>query len=679
MSPVAERWAGYAVRAAIVAGFAWYLYSVKYAPVRNQPFGDVDLEATARAINAGHPYQLLYTSIDGNPPVLKKMADVSIDHGIGIAMAVVADVANSVTGRAVEVTPPLGREILLWLFAITAAAIAVGPVPLPVAVAGVLSMRALFQWGPLVLGPAQHWGVAYAAVVTAVFIGTVLKRWTPTRTAALVLLAALAALTQLLRQEAGSVATAVGVALILSAAVVFVTASRMTADDTGVNLRRVARRALAGGLLLIAANSAVQPIERWGVSRAWGTPMSETPIAQHGAGLPLYLSLGYVSNPFNIGWRDPIGMMHAGLIAPGVTYDDPRFHQTLFDEYVRIVESRPWLLVRNIVAKAARIHAVATRRAEKAIDVAVWQTPPLAMFYRAVPFVLIGSLVLVVLFGGPEDAVVWCSALALAAGASAGALIVFPDYLGGVQGVTVAITLVLPAAVAGSIARAWPDRAPARTEAARGVLKGYAVMVGCGIAAAALFIGVQAWRYRSFREETLRADPVAAVKAQQFRYAHVFNDLSAARQGRLVAQLLASKDPSIARFVTESNGDLALFRPELIVRTGAQLHVFVWMGTPFHPPVPPLYQGSTHSLVFVCGECPAGATVNEHPWGDSAWTMVNDPEWQGRYRMFTLPLPAQLRTARFFYVAAEKVVALNGAIQSTGLVPELIAGARVNF
>lgn len=673
---MAERWAGYAVRAALAAAFVWYLYSVKYAPVRNQPFGDVDLAAAARAVNAGHPFELLYEAGDGNPPVLKKMSEVPIDNGIGIAMAVVADVERSV-GRTAVVAPPLGRTILLWLFGVSAAAIVLPPVPLLVAAAGVLSLRALFEWGPVVLGPAQHWGVAFAAVLASVYIGTALKRWTPARAAALVLLAAIAALTQLLRQEAASVATAVGLALVLSAALAWVIARRAGVDRDVSNLPRLAWRALGAGVLLIALNSAVQPLERWTVARASGTPFADTPAPAHGAGGPLYMSLGYVSNPFNIGWRDPIGQTHAVLIAPDVTSDEQQ--QTLFDEYVRIVESRPWLLVRNIAAKAARIHAVATRRAEKALDVAVWQTPPLVRFYRAAPLVLLVSLLLVVFFGGPEDAIVWFAALAVAAGASAGALMIFPDYLGGVQGGSVAITLVVSAAVAGSIAESWATRNAGRTRAARRLLWAYALVAGCAVAAAAVFIGVQAWRYRLVREETAQADPVAAIKTQQFRYAHVFNDLSPARQGRLLAVLHASNDPTIARFVTEPHGDVALFRPELIVRTGAQLHLFAWMGATFHPPVPSFYQGSTNSLVLVCAGCPTGATVNEHPWGDSAWTMVNDLEWQGRYRMFTFPLNPVLRTARSFYVVGEKVVALNSAIQSTGLVPELIAGAHVAF
>jgi len=34
----------------------------------------------------------------------------------------------------------------------------------------------------------------------------------------------------------------------------------------------------------------------------------------HGTGLPLYLSLGFVDNPYNIGWEDTVGYTHLKVL-----------------------------------------------------------------------------------------------------------------------------------------------------------------------------------------------------------------------------------------------------------------------------------------------------------------------------------------------------------------------------
>jgi hypothetical protein len=59
--------------------------------------------------------------------------------------------------------------------------------------------------------------------------------------------------------------------------------------------------------------------------------------------------------------------------------------------------------------------------------------------------------------------------------------------------------------------------------------------------------------------------------------------------------------------------------------------------------------------------------------------ILSDLEWRDRYRMFSVPLNAKLKAARFFHVAAEKVLALDSSVQSTGLRPGLIAGGRVSY
>jgi hypothetical protein len=58
--------------------------------------------------------------------------------------------------------------------------------------------------------------------------------------------------------------------------------------------------------------------------------------------------------------------------------------------------------------------------------------------------------------------------------------------------------------------------------------------------------------------------------------------------------------------------------------------------------------------------------------------MINDLEWQGRYRMFSVPLSPAMKTAVSFRVAAERTRALDTRLL-TWMVPELISTARFSF
>lgn len=662
---------GYAIRAALLVAFAGYLYVVCYVPARHQPFDEPLTIATVRAFNAGLPFHLSLDAGNGSAPSVLKMTEYYGDYGLHILLSLVGLAARRVA-PSFQLDASMARTVLLGFFVFAAAAILAPPVPLPAAVTGVVSLIVLFAWGPLGLFDARYWGVAFVAVVGMVYVATTLEPWTRSRFLVLVILAAFAAYDRLLRQEAGPATNIIGLALVGAALLVGLVSLRR-----GLDARAIAVRALAGGLLLITINALVLPWERWSFSRAWGTPYADTRVALHGSGWPLYLSLGYVSNPFNIGWRDPIGEIHARLIHPEIVMNaDPLFQQTLLEEYERIVFDRPWLLVRNIIAKAARVHQLVGHRSGANTDSLITNPLPLAVLYWTAPWIALGALMLAARRGTAESVVLWFCCAATALGASVGAVLVFPDYIGGVQGAIVALALILPAAVVGSLTR---ESAGHENSIAGPLLRAFVAAVATVLVLGAAFIGVQWWRYRTVQADAEAGDPLQALETQGFRYAHVFNDLPIAKQGRLLAKLQASTDPAVTRVVDERAGDMTLFAPQLLVRTPTQIHVFVWMGRGFVPPTPRLFQGSTHASLLICGGCPPTATVNDVVRLSTArWTMINDLEWQGRYRMFSVQNSPMLDAVGFFRVTAERVQALDTSLP-LWIVPKLIATARLAF
>jgi hypothetical protein len=660
------------IRVLAVSALVWRL-AIAYLPTRHQPFGDDTTEAAVRALNAGHPFYLLYEDPGSSRPNLRRMDEGVTDQGVAILMTGLTIVRQAVTGNRLPVTSSLGRDVLMVLLVAAAVAIVAPGVPLLVGLAGILAFYILVTSGPIGRSSLQHWGPAFASLIVAVYLGTVLRAWTILRIASLLLLAGLAAITQILRQDAAVVGHVTGVALLLGGVVGLSAYARDPAVAGNAGWPRVLVRAVAGGVLLIVATASVRPLERWFIGRAMGIPFAETAPVEHGSGWPLYLSLGYVSNPFNIAWRDPIGNIHAGLIANGPVVGNAAVQHILLHEYASIVVTRPWLMVDNIIAKATRIHGLATRRAEPLPDVAVWQQPIHVYLYRALPWLLL--LLIGVVWWRPtlEAVFVLVASVALAAAASAGALVVFPDYIGGLQGAIVVSAVILPAAIGSTLLESKPA-----VPIARRILIWLAVLAIGTMIVASVFTAVQRLRYLALQNVVSAADPFETIEKHQFRYAHVFNDLPVARQGRLVARLAASADGRVARIIDLQRGDLDLFRPLVIVRSATQLHLIAWMGNTFRPPTVPFYQGRTDSLVFICGDCRPESTVNDFPF-DSGWTFVSDLEWRGRYRMFSVPLNTKLAASHFFHVDAERVVALDPSIQSTGLRSTVISGVRLSY
>src|SRR5256885_6035013 len=264
-------------RVLVVAAFVWHLAAVSYLPLHQQPFGDADTEAAVRAINAGHPFHFLYPATENSRQILQKMSERWGDQGVVILMTVGAGARQWLTGTPMTVTSSTAWDILMLLFVVAAAAIVAPGVPLAVAMAGMVAFHALVRWGPIGLGQPVHWGAAFAAVIAAVYLGTVLKPWTAWRLATLILLAALAAVAQVLRQEAAGVAYAVGAGLLTVAGVAEIAGRHPGAEGRQQAwLRALTHRAIAGGLLIIAANASVQPFERWCIARQIRASFAET-------------------------------------------------------------------------------------------------------------------------------------------------------------------------------------------------------------------------------------------------------------------------------------------------------------------------------------------------------------------------------------------------------------------
>ncbi|HYW07635.1 MAG TPA: hypothetical protein VE913_11805, partial [Longimicrobium sp.] len=132
---------------------------------------------------------------------------------------------------------------------------------------------------------------------------------------------------------------------------------------------------------------------------------------------PLYLGLGYLPNRHGISYADESAIAMVKSVDPGAAYLSPRYTSILRDEVMRIAREDPWLVVRTLVVKAARILLFLVLFANVGLLLAFtrrpsWKTelPFAAAVALAVVPGMVGLPVLHYIVGGLAFAVVYAAA-----------------------------------------------------------------------------------------------------------------------------------------------------------------------------------------------------------------------------------------------------------------------------
>src|SRR5438045_4045803 len=100
----------YSIRVVVLAAFGWYVYTASYGPYRGAPFDEV--EASVRAFNAGHPFQL---SDEVSPGVLqtRKMSEVYGDYGVDLLVIGAGLAGRGWYGASFRVQSSLASDLML--------------------------------------------------------------------------------------------------------------------------------------------------------------------------------------------------------------------------------------------------------------------------------------------------------------------------------------------------------------------------------------------------------------------------------------------------------------------------------------------------------------------------------------------------------------------------------------
>lgn len=560
------------IRAALWLGFTVLVYQHGYLPARNgHTFLDWGhlVENTARAANDGHPF-MAYT-LDPSPRLirLEEYGGGYTDPGLAMLVAMTSVVGRVLVGEGFVVGLDTVYADLLAFYLLTACVFVLPGVPLMISLGGLAALGLGICAG----GPPgssaftmSRWAATYAAVVVGMLAVTAtLPKRNARAVTFVVALSILVSYAQFIRHEAAVTASAVACALVASA-LVLAGIARLVIRDRSLWARTIlpisVRALFTAGVLVIAILSG--PLVVRGLcSLAWGIPYSETRVALHGAGHSLYMSLGYVANPYNISWRDNVGVVHARLIDPTVRIDGA-YMEVLRGEAIRIALESPWLVRDNLVGKLTDLR---NRLVLPITSRLLW----------LVPIMLGLGLVMGFLRGNLSMVIATVVSAALVAATLASPLVIHPDYVLGLEGGVLVAVVLLPFALV--TLATWQDRLqgmlPPRIATA-------CVVWSAMVAAVALLVSVaggfgwyraRASEYNTQLASARQGDPLAEIEAQGYKFDHVFNDLPNEAQERLIERLEWSPDARVARATTDPSGGGTFFRPRVAVLHRSQIHL----------------------------------------------------------------------------------------------------------
>lgn len=620
------------VRALAFALFAVVMLVTYRASLERRTYADYYgiVSRTIQAANAGYPFHV-YRGED-EPPERYTGPN---DYGEAILMSARSVVGRALLGEGYTVSSRHMYQNLLVAFLLTALVFLLPGTPLVISLGGVAALCLAIVGGPMGFSTSRLWGVAYTALLLAMLAAVAYhpqKRvWQFVSISALSLLASFSTF---LRGESVGIILAVSAALAASALLIGGVAFSTTGD------KKAARQFIGNVLLVVLIIQAGRFVVKQGVrgiyALAWHIPFGETVIVRHGAGHPLYIALGYIANPYNIAWSDPVGAIHGRLIDPEKKPFDGPYQEMMQQEWRRVVLESPWLLFKNAGVKLAYLHRLLDGRQEAYEPRFQFSNQPvhLAVLYKlSLALLVLGFVAVMAYRRKPESLFVYVVFVGIVVGAFITPLLVYPDYAAGPQGAILVVVLVMPAALAvsfGSEHDIWghlPEEQRCRItyrSVAYGVALVVVVMAGVLVA-----VQVRAARYRAELDEVAHGDPLRQIGEMGAGYEHLFNDLSEEQKGQIIARLLESDDSRVAVVEAGSEGNSDVFRPVLAVLSKNQLHLIAWYGS--YPGPEPQYQANVHTYVWFRYSGCGYQNAKTKYW-------INDRHWDGSTRMITYPL-----------------------------------------
>jgi hypothetical protein len=638
--------------------------------------------ATIQACNRGYPFHY-YAGAPDDPRTdagqLHPYAANFGDYGIGFLLSAQAAVTQSLTGTPARLGAADEARLCFLVLLVTALAACLPPAPLPLSAGATLGLHLLV---PVVCldyaspaGCVRIWG-ALTVFQAALFLALGLQpRKGLIAWAGLMVLGLMIAFAPIVRQASAGIPLGMLLALgFAGGASCLACLVPPGGDRRGAwhVLRGPAARAAVLLLLLGGELVAVRYAVLAVYSRAYHIPLARLEMPRHGAGFPLYLSLGTVSNPYNIGWEDEIAVIHGQLASGRPLPYCWELQEQLVKEWARLVREAPDLFCANVLARArqlatyALVSAPGTRENQMWREDNPWRARCLPWLFGAALLALGAALARFVRRPGFLLGLYLAGALGAVLGANASALLIYAGYPWDTCGALIALAcVVLPASWCLAARRAGaPDPGPAgalERALVRRLAAGLAALLVVGLAAGGAWAGYRHFRNARLAEQVAaRPRPLAEIRARGYRYAALFNRMSERSQEQVLQALRGPDCPGVFDFTT-GEGRQDIFRPELGVVADGILYLVCRFNDGWRPPAPCFDDGAVNSYVHVVRD--DAAVLGRWPFrmddGVSGFHRINDRFWENRYRMLCLPCGPGFQPRETIRVGSFTIVGLT--------------------
>ena len=646
----------------IVFGIATYYYG--YIPFSlNKMLHDFAsiIHNTQLAANDNHPL-MAYTTDE--PPGLIRLNEFSGGHyesGLAFLVSINAAFGRKILGNSYLVDDKTVYRIIYVFCAITAIVFLLPKVPLLLSLSGVAALATSITILPSTYNGfgIYLWGALYTVILIGMLLTTLVL---DTKSSFLyifaVALGLLASIAQFIRNEATIMAY-------LSCLIFFVIAwsiafaMRFVTPDYKLWARTTLSftRRITMSLFLFVSIIFISPyLVRAIFSLTFQEPYADTRVAMHGSGHSLYMSLGYLSNPYNISWRDNVAIIQSQLIAPGTRFDSSDYQRVLREEWLRIVLTSPGLEIENIFAKAKVLYTI------------LKTTPIVSHLLVLFPLMLILYAIALIIRPTPDMLFICLGFWGIVVVTSLSPLIIFPFYNQGFVGTLLISVTIIPTALGIMFFKDTPWGAIPAVQLKRvvvGLTSGAILLIAGGGISLAVFNQFQKAQYRLALNKLMAGDQFAQVQEMGYRYAHLFNGLALDQQAAVIAQLQNVKHSRVATVTSKIQGETSYLRPVLVIFSNGQMHVIVWLGRP-GPDLPYKDQGTASAFLRICAVCsdfPHFLANNPYHLTENDIARdvlgINDLDWQDRYRMFSFAVNHDVLQADFWRVGLQRLDSLD--------------------
>lgn len=422
-------------------------------------------------------------------------------------------------------------------------------------------------------------------------------------------------------------------------------------------------------------------VMRTGASWVWSSTNHAT-MRPHPAGYSLIQSLGFGRNAYNAVWGDEYALTQ-GLLYEGRPWrdDDSRADEKLMALWRKRVLEDPGMVMRGAFAKAVYLVRYFTGTLNPlATQEDGYPTKPSWITMLMGIGCFVGATVCAVMFCRHRNdrmLILAAGTAGLGIAAFAQLVIVVPFYPGCAIAYCLGIFLILLPAVRHVAMEARTENAGFRR------LRNTLVYRVVGILALMLlllvsgFTGYRSVVNRAKARELLAGDPFEKLNQLRLDFAFRFNRLSLPEQQNMIMRLLSAPvSQPVFRLPTHPASEAPkLFSPVLAISGDRFLCVVAKLSRDWKMLLPSRGQGPKNSVLLVVKNGDRLRSSLDFLESPDQYLKIADANWDGRYRMFVLPAPADYAAdARFLGVSAFN---FKAGVEVETLVLDLIAGDRL--